>query len=275
MAEPRIQLTNVGRTFTGSRGEPIEALRGINLTVEDALGPAGEDVGEFRVLLGPSGCGKSTVLRLIAGLDEPTSGEVKLDGKIVTGPGADRGMVFQKYTSFAWLTVEQNIAYGLDLRGAPAAERDAMVGHLLEATGLKDFAKAYPHTLSGGMQQRVAIARSLAVKPRVLLMDEPFGALDAQTRGEMQNLLLKMWQEVASTVLFVTHDVAEAVYLADHLYILSSRPGTIVDEVMIPFRRPRDPGLRDRPEFRQIELDVLDRLRRASGAGGGQVRVTV
>jgi len=274
MAVPRIELKNVGRTFTGSRGESIEALRNINLTIDDALAPDGKDVGEFRVLLGPSGCGKSTVLRLIAGLDAPTTGEVKLDGKIIDGPGADRGMVFQKYTSFAWLTVEENIAYGLDLRATPKPARDSLVGHLLEATGLKDFAKAYPHTLSGGMQQRVAIARSLAVKPRVLLMDEPFGALDAQTRGEMQNLLLRMWDELASTILFVTHDVAEAVYLADHLYILSSRPGTIVDEVIVPFLRPRDESLRDRADFREVELDVLDRLRRAAGTGG-QVRVTV
>ncbi|MFN7920458.1 MAG: ABC transporter ATP-binding protein [Bryobacteraceae bacterium] len=269
----KIELRNIGRTFTGANGEKVEAVRGVTFTIDDLIENDGRDVGEFRVILGPSGCGKSTILRMVAGLDEPTTGEVLVNGKRVEGPGADRGMVFQKYTSFAWLTVEQNIAYGLDIKGTPASERDQIVGHLLEATGLKDFARAYPHTLSGGMQQRVAIARSLAVKPQVLLMDEPFGALDAQTRNEMQALLLRVWEETASTIVFVTHDVAEAVFLADHIFIMTARPGSIADEILIPFRRPRDPGLRDKPEFREIELDAVNRLRRA--ASGGQIRLSV
>jgi NitT/TauT family transport system ATP-binding protein len=269
----KIVLRNVGRTFTGANGETVEALRGINLEVEDEFSPEGRDVGEFRVLLGPSGCGKSTVLRLIAGLDFPTSGEVLVNGNRVTGPAADRGMVFQKYTSFAWLTVAENIEYGLRIRGTPAAERRDIVDRLIAAVGLSGFEKAYPRTLSGGMQQRVAIARSLAVRPQVLLMDEPFGALDAQTRNDMQGLLLRIWDESAATVLFVTHDVAEGLYLSDRLFVVSPRPGTIVEEIPIPFARPRDPGIKETPEFRELESHVLAVLRRV--AGSGQVRVSI
>ncbi|WP_321477193.1 ABC transporter ATP-binding protein [uncultured Paludibaculum sp.] len=269
----KIALRNVSRVFTSAMGEKIEALRDVNLEVEDEFAPDGRDIGEFRVLLGPSGCGKSTILRLIAGLDFPTSGEVLMNGARVTGPGSDRGMVFQKYTSFAWLTVAGNIEYGLSIKGTPPAERKEIVGHLIEAVGLRGFENAYPHTLSGGMQQRVAIARSLAVRPQVLLMDEPFGALDAQTRNEMQDLLLRIWDETAATVLFVTHDVAEAVFLADRMYIVSSRPGTIAEEIPVPFGRPRDQSLKERPEFQEVEAHALARLRRAGGAG--QVRVSV
>jgi NitT/TauT family transport system ATP-binding protein len=269
----KITLRNVSRTFISATGEKIEALRDVNLTVEDEFASDGRDIGEFRVLLGPSGCGKSTILRLIAGLDFPTHGEVLMNGHRVTGPGSDRGMVFQKYTSFAWLTVTRNIEYGLAIRGTPAAERNEMVAHLIEAVGLKGFENAYPHTLSGGMQQRVAIARSLAVRPQVLLMDEPFGALDAQTRNEMQDLLLRIWDETAATVLFVTHDVAEAVYLADRMYIVSARPGTIVEEIPVPFGRPRDQGLKQQRDFQDLEAHALARLRRAGGSG--QVRVSL
>lgn len=268
-----IVLTNVGRTFTGSQGERIEALRNVNLEVEDEFAPDGRDIGEFRVLLGPSGCGKSTILRMIAGLDFPDTGEVMVNGARVTGPGSDRGMVFQKYTSFAWLTVEQNIEYGLRLKGTPEAERRQIVQHLIDAVGLRGFENAYPRTLSGGMQQRLAIARSIAVRPQILLMDEPFGALDAQTRNDMQALLLRMWDESAATILFVTHDVAEGVYLADRLYIVSQRPGTIAEEIPVPFARPRDQSLKERPEFQQLESHVLSRLRRV--AGSGQVRVSI
>lgn len=269
----KIALRNVSRVFTNAAGEKIEALRDVNLEVEDEYAPDGRDIGEFRVLLGPSGCGKSTILRLIAGLDFPTKGEVLMNGQPVTGPGSDRGMVFQKYTSFAWLTVSKNIEYGLSIKGTPPAERKEIVSHLIDAVGLRGFENAYPHTLSGGMQQRVAIARSLAVRPQVLLMDEPFGALDAQTRNEMQDLLLKIWDETAATVLFVTHDVAEAVFLADRMYIVSSRPGTIVEEIPVPFGRPRDQGLKEQREFQEVEAHALARLRRAGGAG--QVRVSV
>ncbi len=274
----KISIKNVGRTFMDADGHQVEALRGVNLEVIDEFSADGRDVGEFRVLLGPSGCGKSTILRMIAGLDFPTSGEVLVNGKRVEGPGPDRGMVFQKYTSFAWLTVAENIEYGLKIKGVAERERNETVKHLVEATGLAGFEAAFPHTLSGGMQQRVAIARSLAVRPSVLLMDEPFGALDAQTRSVMQDLLLKIWTETAATILFVTHDVAEAVYLADRIYVISSRPGTIAEEIVIPFARPRHEQLKESREFREIESEALASLRRAAGGdpgGTGQVRVTL
>ncbi len=269
----KICLTGVGRTFTSQQGERIEALRDINFEVEDLFSADGKDVGEFRVLLGPSGCGKSTILRMIAGLDFPTSGTVTVNGKQVERPGRDRGMVFQKYTSFPWLTVAENIAYGMKINGGASEERDKVVEHLVEATGLKGFQKAYPDTLSGGMQQRVAIARTLALRPQVVLMDEPFGALDAQTRTDMQTLLLNIWEETASTVLFVTHDVEEAIYLADRIFILSGRPGTIVEDVPVPFGRPRDMAMKQQHEFHELQNYVLACLRRAPGHG--QVRVSI
>jgi ABC-type nitrate/sulfonate/bicarbonate transport system ATPase subunit len=263
----------VGRTFVGPAGARIEALRDVNLEVEDAYSADGRDVGEFRVLLGPSGCGKSTVLRLIAGLDRPDTGEVLINGRRVEGPGRDRGMVFQKYTAFPWLTVVENIAYGLRVNGVAPAERRQIVGELVQAVGLAGFEKAYPETLSGGMQQRLAIARTLAVRPEVILMDEPFGALDAQTRSAMQELLLRVWEETACTVLFVTHDVEEAVYLADRIYVMSARPGAIVEEVPVTFGRPRDPGLKQTARFQELQTYVLGCLRRAPGHG--QVRVSI
>ncbi len=269
----KISLHNVGRTFLSPQGKEIEALRDVNFEVEDAYSPEGRDVGEFRVLLGPSGCGKSTILRLIAGLDRPSRGEVFVNGKPVKGPGRDRGMVFQKYTSFPWLTVADNIAYGLKIHGTPPAESRKIVARLVQAVGLSGFEKAYPDTLSGGMQQRVAIARTLAVRPQVILMDEPFGALDAQTRSDMQLLLLRIWEETASTVLFVTHDVEEAIYLGDRIFILSARPGTIAEDVPVPFGRPRDMALKQKNEFHELQSYVLGCLRRAPG--NGQVRVGV
>jgi len=269
----KISLQNVGRVFVSARGEKVEALRDINLEVEDAFSPEGRDVGEFRVLLGPSGCGKSTILRMIAGLDHPDKGQVLVNGKPVAGPGRDRGMVFQKYTSFPWLTIAENIAYGMKINGVPESEQKKTVKHYMEAVGLVGFEKAYPDTLSGGMQQRVAIARTLAVRPQVVLMDEPFGALDAQARSDMQHLLLRIWDETASTVLFVTHDVEEALYLADRIFILSARPGTIVEDVPVPFGRPREPAIKQQKEFHELQDYVLACLRRAPGRG--QVRVSI
>jgi ABC-type nitrate/sulfonate/bicarbonate transport system ATPase subunit len=269
----KISLRNVSRTFVSAQGEKIPAVHDINFEVEDMYSPEGRDVGEFRVLLGPSGCGKSTVLRMIAGLDRPDTGQVLVNGQRVSGPGADRGMVFQKYTSFPWLTVADNVAYGLKIQRTPAAERERMVARLIQAVGLSGFEKAYPDTLSGGMQQRVAIARTLAVRPQVILMDEPFGALDAQTRADMQNLLLKIWEEAASTILFVTHDVEEAIYLGDRLFIMSARPGTIVEDVPVPFGRPRNPAVKQSKDFQELVQYVLACLRRAPGSG--QVRVSV
>ncbi|MBZ5533413.1 MAG: ABC transporter ATP-binding protein [Acidobacteriia bacterium] len=270
----KITIRNLARTFYSPKGEKIEALKDINLDVEDAFSSAGRDIGEFRVLLGPSGCGKSTLLRMIAGLDQPSSGEVLVNGQPVTGPGKDRGMVFQKYTSFPWLTVRENVEYGMKINGVPAPQRAETSNHLLTAVGLSQFADVYPDTLSGGMQQRVAIARTLALRPSVILMDEPFGALDAQTRSEMQQLLLKIWDETACTILFVTHDVEEAVYLADRIFIMSSHPGTIVEDVEVPFDRPRELELKEKNEFHELQHYVLGRLRRAPGAGGN-VRVSI
>jgi NitT/TauT family transport system ATP-binding protein len=269
----KIQVKSVCRKFLDPQGNAIEALRDINLEVDDEFAPDGRDVGELRVLLGPSGCGKSTILRLIAGLDFPTSGEILVNGKQVRGPGRDRGMVFQKYTSFPWLTVAENIAYGMKINGVPKGEQRDTVAKLVEEVGLKGFERSYPSTLSGGMQQRVAIARTLAVRPEVILMDEPFGALDAQTRSDMQELLLRIWDESGSTILFVTHDVEEAIYLADRIFIMSSRPGTIVEDLPVPFSRPRNPDVRRKPEFHELQQHVLAALKRAPGRG--QVRVGI
>jgi ABC-type nitrate/sulfonate/bicarbonate transport system ATPase subunit len=270
----KITVKDVSRIFFSPSGERIEALKDINLEVEDAFSAAGRDIGEFRVLLGPSGCGKSTLLRMIAGLDKPTSGQVLVNGEVVTHPGKDRGMVFQKYTSFPWLTVADNIAYGMKINGVPEPQRKEAVDRLLKSVGLTEFAEVYPETLSGGMQQRVAIARTLALRPSVILMDEPFGALDAQTRSDMQQLLLQIWDETACTILFVTHDVEEAVYLADRIFIMSSHPGTIVEDVEVPFDRPRDLGLKEKNEFHELQHYVLGRLKSAPGIGG-HVRVSI
>lgn len=270
----KIAIKDVSRVFFSPTGERIDALKDVNLEVEDAFSAAGRDIGEFRVLLGPSGCGKSTLLRMIAGLDKPTSGQVLVNGEIVTHPGKDRGMVFQKYTSFPWLTVADNIAYGMKINGVPEPQRKETVDRLLKSVGLTEFANVYPETLSGGMQQRVAIARTLALRPSVILMDEPFGALDAQTRSDMQQLLLQIWDETACTILFVTHDVEEAVYLADRIFIMSSHPGTIVEDVEVPFDRPRDLGLKEKSEFHELQHYVLGRLKSAPGIGG-HVRVSI
>ena len=269
----KIVIRNVSRAFPAANGEVVNALEAINLEIEDAYSREGRDIGEFRVLLGPSGCGKSTLLRLIAGLDQANSGEILVNGAPVLGPGKDRGMVFQKYTSFPWLTVAGNIAYGLKINGVPEKQRKETVAQLIQEIGLSGFENAYPETLSGGMQQRVAIARTLALRPSLILMDEPFGALDAQTRSEMQQLLLKVWDETASTILFVTHDVEEAIYLADRIFIMSAHPGTIIEDVQVPFDRPRDLGLKQRNEFHDLQSYVLGRLRKAPGTG--QVRVSV
>ncbi|PYP86314.1 MAG: sulfonate ABC transporter ATP-binding protein [Candidatus Angelobacter sp. Gp1-AA117] len=270
----KITVKNVSRTFYSPQGEKINALQDVNFEIDDVYSPQGKDIGEFRVLLGPSGCGKSTLLRMIAGLEHPDSGEVLVNGNLVRDPGKDRGMVFQKYTSFPWLTVADNIAYGMRINGVPKEKRDPVVSQLVEAVGLKGFENSYPDSLSGGMQQRVAIARTLAVRPALILMDEPFGALDAQTRSEMQQLLLQVWEETASTILFVTHDVEEAVYLADRIFIMSAHPGTIVEDVEVPFARPRDLALKERNDFHELQSYVLGRLKRAPGSGG-HVRVSI
>jgi NitT/TauT family transport system ATP-binding protein len=196
---------------------------------------------EFISVIGPSGCGKSTLIRILAGLDYPTAGLVRLDGRAVQGPGADRGMVFQAYTLFPWLTVKKNVMFGLKMKGVPRADAERLAIEWLGVVGLADAADKYPSQLSGGMKQRVAIARALANDPRILLMDEPFGALDAQTRCAMQAHLLRIWEAVDVTVLFITHDLEEAVYLSDRIIVLGSNPGRIVEIIDVPVSRPRGP----------------------------------
>jgi NitT/TauT family transport system ATP-binding protein len=233
-APPVVEFRSVTKTYAAGTRRAFTAVKDVNFKVEDI-----PDQGEFISILGPSGCGKSTILRLIAGLlpqHPPTSGEVLVRGKIVTHPGPDRGMVFQDYSSFANRTVLDNIAFGLECDGMGKKERYALAKEWIGKVGLdpdKDR-KKYPHELSGGMRQRVAIARTLILKPKIILMDEPFGALDPVTRQEMQDLLVTLWRELQATVFFVTHDISEAVYLGDRVLILSNSPGTILTEESIP-----------------------------------------
>jgi NitT/TauT family transport system ATP-binding protein len=242
-------------TYVDRSGHETEAVRDMSFEIADKPG-----TGEVVVFLGPSGCGKSTILKAVAGLLPATKGEIRVDGRLVDGVGRDRGMVFQAYTSFAWLTVRDNVEYGLRLRGVPRAERRAKSEKYLKAVSLLDFADRYPKDLSGGMKQRVAIARTLINEPRVVLMDEPFGALDPQTRWGMQGLLLDISRTEDNTILFVTHDVSEAVYLADTVYVLSSRPARILHRVDVPFFEARDIALKSSPEFRAVEKKLLDML---------------
>src|SRR3982750_167547 len=215
-APPKLRVSDLSVTYIDRKGNRTEAVRDVSFDVYDK-----PDSGEIVVFLGPSGCGKSTILKAVAGLLPPTKGEVLVDGKPVTDVGRDRGMVFQAYTSFGWLTVRENVEYGLKLKGVPKPERRKVSEKILQSVGLADFAQRYPKDLSGGMKQRVAIARTLVNNPRVVLMDEPFGALDPQTRWGMQSLLLDVARANDNTILFVTHDVSEAVYLADTVYVLS------------------------------------------------------
>jgi NitT/TauT family transport system ATP-binding protein len=230
---PLVEFRRVGKTYGAGPGA-VTALREVTFRVDDRPGK-----GEFVAVIGPSGCGKSTVLRLIAGLSPQhpaSSGEVLVGGKPVRGPGADRGMVFQDYTSFDHRTVEDNIAFGLECRGMGLRERREQARQWIDKVGLsvKEDARKYPHELSGGMRQRVAIARTLALRPRILLMDEPFGALDPSTRLQMQDLVVGLWRELEATVFLVTHSIEEAVYLGDRVYVLSSAPGTILREMAVP-----------------------------------------
>jgi NitT/TauT family transport system ATP-binding protein len=252
---PKLELRDLHIVYRSHGGDDVEAVREVNLAIADKPG-----VGEIVVFLGPSGCGKSTILKAVAGLLPPTRGKVLVDGTEVSGIGRDRGMVFQAYTSFGWLTVQENIEYGLKLQGIAKAERAAQAARYLEAVGLKDAARKYPKELSGGMKQRVAIARTLINKPRLLLMDEPFGALDPQTRWGMQGLLIDISRKEDNTILFVTHDVSEAVYLADTVVVLSKRPAQIVGQVNVPLFTNRDLSLKSSAEFRDVEKRLLDLL---------------
>ncbi|HEY0882680.1 MAG TPA: ABC transporter ATP-binding protein [Archangium sp.] len=263
---PKLELKDLFISYTDRKGRTVQAAEDVSLTVANKPG-----VGELAVVLGPSGCGKSTILKAIAGLLTPDSGQVLIDGQPVTGTGRDRGMVFQSYTSFAWRTVRENVEYGLELQGVAKDERKKQALAIIEKVGLKDFADALPKQLSGGMKQRVAIARTLVNRPKLMLMDEPFGALDPQTRWGMQSLILDVLRTEDNTVVFVTHDVAEAVYLADVIFVLSHRPAKVLHRIEVPFFASRDVAVKQSAEFKKVENHVLDLLH--SSNVHGNIRV--
>jgi NitT/TauT family transport system ATP-binding protein len=250
-ASGRIEITDLGILF-GGHGRMVEAVRRFTLMTMP---------GEFVALLGPSGCGKSTVLNAVAGFVPPSTGRVVVDGQLVTRPEADRGMVFQQHSLFPWKTVLGNVEFGLKMRGVGKTERMSQACAYLNLVGLAGFERAYPGELSGGMQQRVGIARVLVNRPRVMLMDEPFGALDAQTRLAMQELLLSVWREVRTTVVFVTHDIDEALFLADRVVVMTARPGQVRDLVEVKLARPRAAEVITSPEFMALKARVLAQVR--------------
>jgi NitT/TauT family transport system ATP-binding protein len=248
-----LRVEHLCKTFTSRAGSTL-ALDDINFITHRR---------EFLCVVGPSGCGKSTLVRILAGLEEPTSGEVLLEGKEVTEPGSDRGMVFQGYTLFPWLTVKKNVMFGplANGHGKLEAEREAL--QWLQLIGLEKFADAYPNALSGGMKQRVAIVRALANQPRILLMDEPFGALDAQTRCRMQAHLLEIWKKIDITIIFITHDLDEAIFLADRILVLSAHPGQVQELVEVPVPRPRSAGQMILPEFLATKARLEELIHRS------------
>lgn len=234
-----LEVKHLNKVYKTAKGE-VTALHDVSFKTHQR---------EFVCVLGPSGCGKSTLIRILAGLESYSGGEVLLDNKPVTGPGRDRGMVFQGYTLFPWLTVKKNVMFGLEMNNANAVEAAREADLWIELVGLEKFANAYPHELSGGMKQRVAIARALVNQPRILLMDEPFGALDAQTRARMQSHLLEIWRNIDITILFITHDLDEAIYLADRILVLKAHPGELQELIEVPVPRPRSPEQFNSPEF--------------------------
>ncbi len=234
-----LEVKQLSKTFDSTKG-PVTALNDVSFKTHRR---------EFVTVIGPSGCGKSTLIRILAGLETQTHGEVLLDGKAVSGPGPDRGMVFQGYTLFPWLTVKKNVMFGLSCQGKTRATAESEAMQWVDLVGLEKFANAYPDQLSGGMKQRVAIARSLAAQPRILLMDEPFGALDAQTRVRMQEYLMEIWRNIDITILFITHDLDEAILLADRILVLKAHPGEIQEVIEVPVPRPRSSEQLLSPEF--------------------------
>jgi len=245
---PQIEVRDVTLVYDTPSGQ-VPGVRGVNFAME---------ASEFLCIVGPSGCGKTTLLNILAGFLAPGSGEIRIGGKAVTGQGLDRGIVFQDFAQlFPWRTALGNVAFGLEMKGIPKAEREAIAMEQLRLVKLEKFAQSYPHHLSGGMQQRVAIARALAYNPAVLLMDEPFAALDALTRDEMQRLLAEVWRETRKTVIYVTHNVAEAVFLADRVVVMTPHPGTVKTQVRIGLRRPRDPLS---VEFLEYQKELLRHL---------------
>ena len=249
----KLLIDGVSRTFPGVHGRaPTAALQPTTLAVEEH---------DFIAIVGPSGCGKSTLLRIVAGLDVPTTGRVVLDGVPVARPGADRGMVFQSYTLFPWLTVRENICFGLAQKAMPKAQQNEIADHYIERVGLSGFEHHFPKMLSGGMQQRTAIARALANQPSILLLDEPFGALDHQTRSLMQELLLGIWEAERKAVLFVTHDIEEAVFMAGRVCVMSARPGRIKTEVPVDLPHPRHYTIKTAPEFSALKARLTEEIR--------------
>jgi NitT/TauT family transport system ATP-binding protein len=246
-AKGLIEIRDLGVVFD-AKGVAIEAVTDVSLTVTP---------GEFVSLIGPSGCGKSTLLNIVAGFVKATSGIASVDGVPIVRPGSDRGVVFQQYSLFPWMSVRKNVEFGLKMQGVPAAKRESNARTLLGLAGLLAFENHYPDQLSGGMKQRVGIVRALATSPQVLLMDEPFGALDAQTRVVMQEILTNMWQRFRISVLFVTHDIEESIFLSDKIYVMTARPGRIKAEIAVPLPRPRTPEMTYSPQF----IEMVQRLK--------------
>jgi NitT/TauT family transport system ATP-binding protein len=269
-AKSKIEFVSVSKTFavrSGRPGEKFSALENVSLRVEP---------GEFMVLVGPSGCGKSTLIDLLGGLSQPTSGKVLLDGEPITGPGLNRGIVFQQYALFPWRTALENVEFGLEAKRVPRGERRDIARAHLDMVGLTGFEGRFPHELSGGMKQRVAIARSLAYQPGILLMDEPFAALDAQTREQLQDELLRIWRTTGTTVVFITHGIEEAVYLGQRVAVLSSRPGRLKSLLTIDLGdRPGAGDLRSDPQFvhyrHLVWTELHDELQRAQRAGDRKI----
>lgn len=249
-----IEVSGLSICF-GTEDDFVEAVRDLNFTVEPA---------EFVCLLGTSGCGKSTILNVLAGFFRPTDGRAQLDGVEISAPSPDRGMVFQRHALFPWKTVRQNVEFGLKMRGRPKEQRRERTQEFIDLVGLTGFEKRYPAELSGGMEQRVGLARTLAVDPIVLLMDEPFGSLDTQTRIMMQELLLRIWDESKKTVVFVTHDVEEAILLADRILVLTARPGTVKEEIHVELGRPRTYEMVTKSKFIRIKERALSLIREES-----------
>ena len=254
-----VDVRDVSISFS-ARGSVIEAVKGVSLQVQP---------GEFVSLIGPSGCGKSTLLNAVAGFTDIDAGALLLDGAPIEGPGSDRGVVFQQYSLFPWMTVRKNVEFGLKMKGISQSQRETQARTLLGLTGLLAFENHYPSQLSGGMKQRVGIVRALATSPQVLLMDEPFGALDSQTRSVMQEILTNMWQRLRLSVLFITHDIEEAIFLSDRIYVMTARPGRVKAELKVPLPRPRKPEMMESAEFVALMRTIKALIRDESLAAMG------
>lgn len=251
-----IEINGIGRKFATRDGSTFEALRDVSFSVGDK---------EFFSIIGPSGCGKTTLLKMIAGLVQPTSGTIAVDGKVIDGPGKERAMVFQHFVLLPWADILTNVAFGLEMRGLSRKAAREEARPYLDRVDLTRFAEHYPHELSGGMQQRVGLARALAVGPDILLMDEPFGALDAQTRQLMQEDLLRLWDQEKKTVIFVTHSMDEAAYLSDRVLVMDTHPGGVKEILDVPLSRPRDESARRQPEFSELTAHMWHELRGMMG----------